>query len=81
MANPNLSHLISRWPSSIVSRDEVKKFTGGAISGKYVANLDSKKQGPPGRFRCGGRKIVYPVDKFVRWLEERSKIIKKNEVK
>jgi hypothetical protein len=70
----DLSYLALKWPSAIVARDEVKIFTGGTMSSKYLANLDSKKQGPPGRFRCG-RKICYPVDQFVKWLESRSKTV------
>ena len=62
------------WPSPIVARTEVKKFTGGALSEKRLANLDSKGEGPAGRFRLG-KKIVYPVDPFISWLEGRAEAI------
>jgi hypothetical protein len=71
MPKVNLSDLRTRWPSSIVARQESKSFTGGAISEKYLANLDSQGAGPPGRFKIGG-KVVYPVDSFIAWLEGRS---------
>lgn len=67
----DLKQLKDKWPSSIVSRTEIRRFTGGLISEKYIANLDSKNAGPPGRFKCG-RKIGYPVDALIKWLESRS---------
>jgi len=68
--NVDLSQLAEKWPSAIVSRDKVEDFSGGAIKAKYLANLDSQGEGPKGRFRVG-RKIVYPVRNFVKWLEDR----------
>ena len=58
------------WSAPIVARSEIKKFTGGALSGRTVANLDSLGQGPEGRFRLG-RKTVYPKGKLIEWLEHR----------
>ena len=65
------SLMAERWPSPIVSRTEIKQFTGGCITEKYLANLDSLGKGPTGRFRLG-RKVCYPVADFVAWLESRS---------
>lgn len=66
--------MADRWPSSMVSRTQVENFTGGMISEKYIANLDSAGKGPAGRVRCG-RKVVYPVAELVAWLEARSAVI------
>jgi hypothetical protein len=66
----NLQHLKAKWPSSIVARTKVKEFSGGILSEKYLANLDSLGQGPE-RVRIG-RQIAYPVDALVSWMEERS---------
>jgi len=63
--------LCDRWDSSIVSRGQIEKFTGGAITSKHIANLDSLGEGPEGRMRVG-RKVVYRVDKFIEWLESRT---------
>lgn len=68
----DLSHLAEKWPSGWVSREKISDFTGGALSSGRLANLDSVGQGPPGRMKVG-RKIVYPVDELVSWLEERTK--------
>jgi len=67
----HLQSLADRWPSSLVARSEVPRFTGGLISEKYIANLDSCGKGPEGRFRVG-RKIAYPTDKLVEWLRSRA---------
>ncbi len=66
--------LIDRWPSSLVSRTEINRFTGGIISERYIANLDSQGKGPEGRIRVG-RKIAYPVSELVSWLESRSELV------
>lgn len=67
----DLKDLASRWPSPYVARTEIKNFSGGLMSEKYLANLDSQGAGPEGRFRIG-RKIGYPVESLVRWLEARA---------
>jgi hypothetical protein len=67
--------MADKWPSSIVSRTEIQNFTGGVMSEKYIANLDSAGKGPAGRVRMG-RKIAYPVDLLCDWLEGRSSAVK-----
>lgn len=63
--------MADRWQSAWVARTEVENFTGGIISEKYQANLDSQGKGPKGRVRIG-RKIAYPVSNYIHWLEARS---------
>lgn len=67
--------LAQAWASPIVARTEVQKFSGGLLSPRTLANLDSLGEGPP-RGRCG-RKVFYPVDTLVAWLERRAKAAKK----
>ena len=71
-----MESLADKWPSTFVARSDVPKFTGGLISEKYIANLDSRGEGPDGRFRSG-RKICYPVSNMCNWLISRSQIVKK----
>ena len=66
--------IAAKWPSTWVARTEVERFSGGIISEKYLANLDSEGKGPVGRVRCG-RKVVYPVAELIAWLESRSAVI------
>jgi len=49
--------MAERWPSAWVARTQAEHFTGGIISEKYLANLDSAGKGPAGRVRIG-RKIA-----------------------
>jgi hypothetical protein len=74
MDNLIFQSMIDKWPSAWVARTEAEKFTGGLIGEKYLANLDSQSKGIPGRIRCG-RKVVYPVAEFVKWLANRSEVI------
>jgi hypothetical protein len=67
-------NMAERWPSAWVARTQAERFTGGIISEKYLANLDSAGKGPAGRVRIG-RKIAYPVGEFIKWLEARSAVI------
>jgi hypothetical protein len=67
-----------RWPSSIIAREEAARFTGGAVSARYLANLDSLGKGPKERLRIG-RKVAYPVASFIQWLNERSIPLKHRE--
>jgi hypothetical protein len=67
-----LRDMARKWPSTVVARGQVKDFTGGALSGKTVANFDSQGTGPAGRFKLG-RSTVYPLDSLVSWLETRAK--------
>ncbi len=69
--NQSFSILAEHWPSAWVSRTKIQEFTGGTISEKYLANLDSQGKGPAGRVRIG-RKIAYPTAEVVRWLEGRA---------
>jgi hypothetical protein len=62
--------MADKWPSAIVARTEIAKFSGGLISAKYAANLDSLRQFAP-RITIG-RKVGYPVASLVAWLRTRS---------
>lgn len=71
MKDDIFTEMATRWPSSVVARAEVKKFTGGGISPKTIANADSKGSGPEGRFLIG-RRTCYPVTNLVDWLRKNS---------
>jgi hypothetical protein len=72
---PDLSTLAERWPSPLIARAEVERFTGGLITSKYLANLDSQQgKGPAGRIRIG-RKVCYRVDALISWLESRAETL------
>ncbi|HAO92753.1 MAG: hypothetical protein A2X93_04935 [Deltaproteobacteria bacterium GWC2_56_8] len=67
----NFSELAKKWPSAIVARSQVNKFSGGLLNSRTLANLDSLGQGPPrGRM---GRKVFYPVDGLITWMNEKVK--------
>lgn len=72
MLKPDLSTLAARWPSSHVAREKVGEFTGGIITPKTLANLDSIGAGPKGRITVG-RKVAYSVHELITWLESRTK--------
>lgn len=72
MSDQNIfQKLKENWPSPIVARHEVDKFSGGLLNPRSMANLDSLKQGCPGKITVG-RKVVYPVDALIKWLEKRA---------
>lgn len=73
MEKVNLSPLAARWPSSLVAREKVGEFSGGIISPKTIANLDALGLGVEGRITVG-RKVAYPVDLLIAWLESRARL-------
>jgi hypothetical protein len=62
--------LKKRWPSELISRHEIGRFSGGICNPRTMANLDSLGKGPQGKIRIG-RKVAYPVDSLIEWLEAR----------
>ena len=63
--------MAAKWPSAVVARQEAGKCSGGAVSGKFLANCDCEGTGPKGAFKIG-RKVCYPVDSLIEWLRERA---------
>lgn len=62
--------MADRWPSAIVSRQQLEKFTGGAMKARHQANIDSAGDGPPS-IRIG-RIVAYPVQAYIGWLRSRA---------
>ena len=67
---PPLGALAAYLPKlpPMISRKEVKYFTGGAISSKKLANDDSMGKGPLVRQKIG-EAVVYPTEYFLAYLE------------
>jgi hypothetical protein len=74
IAHLSFSTMADKWQSPWIARNEVERFTGGIINPRYLANLDSQGKGPAGRIRVG-RKVAYPVDSFISWLEDRTEVV------
>lgn len=66
----DLSMLGKKWPSAMVARESIREFSGGVLSPKYMANLDSEKKGPPAL--KVGKKVAYPVGSLIEWMEKRT---------
>ncbi len=64
--------LIDRWPSSMVARTEVNRFSGGILSGKTLANMASRGEAVPAALHIG-RKVAYDARELADWLRMRSK--------
>jgi hypothetical protein len=76
MPNENradLSRFKTHWKSPYVARSAIGEFSGKLFSPRGMANLDSKGKGPP-RVRIG-RKICYPVEELILWMEHRSEVL------
>ena len=68
----HLQDLAKKWPSSFVSREKVGEFSGGILHPRTMANTDSNPamEGPE-RVRFG-RKVAYPVQSLIAWMERRA---------
>ena len=63
--------MVEKWPSAVVATSEVRKFSGGAVSGKSLANQRCLGQPVPESFLIGSKR-VYPVESLAEWLRGRS---------
>jgi len=69
--SPDFSKLKDSWGAPFVARECIGRFSGGLVHRRTLANLDSRGQGPDGKFKIG-RKVGYPVESVVEWLESRA---------
>lgn len=65
----NWGELANAWGAPLVFRTEVKKFSGGLLHPRTMANLDSLGQGP-GKILIGKR-AAYRTDRLVAWMKKR----------
>lgn len=66
------SEMVMKWPSAVVARSEVAKFSGGLVASKSLANRASLGQSTPPAFRVGV-KICYSAQDLAAWLRSRAK--------
>ena len=62
-----INSIISRANAPLISRKEAARLSGGLVSEKTLANLDSLNEGPRERIRIG-RRVGYPVEVFAAWF-------------
>lgn len=62
--------LVEGWQGPFVARSETPTFTGGALSGRTVANAESAGDPVPGRITIG-RQIAYPTKAYAEWIARR----------
>lgn len=68
--------LADHWPSSLVARPEVSRFSGGILSGKTLANMASRGEKVPTAIHIG-RKVAYDAVELADFLRSRSKDVAK----
>ena len=74
MTKDVFDEMADRWPSAIVARVEVGKFSGGLLSPKTQANIDSLDLGCE-RITVG-RKVAYILageNGLIQWMRSKSK--------
>lgn len=67
----DLGCLVKKWPSAIVSRREVGRFSGGILNPGTLANLDCEGTGPR-RFMVKNR-VAYFASDLVDWMEKQAR--------
>ena len=67
--NKNIFDELKQYcPRGYVTREELKKITGGLICGRTMAVLDQTGKGIKNR-KIIGRKVVYFIDDLIDWLK------------
>lgn len=72
MATDIYDQMAAKWPSAIVSRQEVGKFSGGLLNPRTLANMDSRGDWGVKKLTMGSKKVFYPVSELITWLRARS---------
>lgn len=72
MGNTLILENIRKELPPMIARKEVSRLTGGLISPRHLANLDSAGLGPKGKVRVG-RLVGYEKESFIEWLSDRMK--------
>jgi hypothetical protein len=65
----DLTELLNTLPP-MIARKDIDRYLGGIISKGYLANLDSKGEGPP-KIKIG-KNVGYLRRPLVEWLASRS---------
>lgn len=73
-SQPDFSQIIKNNPSGYILRKDLTEKTGGLLHGRTMANLDSLGKGIPGRIMIGNRKVAYPVQAVVEYLQRMVKV-------
>ena len=73
-SKPNFQEIVKNNPSGYILRKNLTEATGGLLHGRTQANLNSLGRGIPGRIMIGNRKIAYPVDEVIKYLQERVEV-------
>lgn len=66
---PDFSQIIKNNPSGYILRTKLSEATGGLLHGRTEANNDSLGIGIHGRIMIGKRKVAYPVESVVEYLQ------------
>ncbi len=64
--------MAEQWSSPLVAAPEVKRFSGGILSGKTLQNLSSLGQPVPESLKVGNKR-AYVAESLADWLRQRSK--------
>ena len=63
--------MAAQWSSPLVAAPEVKRFSGGILSGKTLQNLSSLGQPVPESLKVGSKRAYVAVS-LAGWLRDRS---------
>jgi hypothetical protein len=62
--------LARSWPSAMVARTQLSKFSGGLLNPRTLSTLDCRGKGP---FKIKvGRLVMYPKRDLINWLIQRT---------
>ena len=79
MVGELIDKMAESWPSEFIARKKIEEYTGGLITGKTIANFESKGEGPP-KIKLG-RLAGYVKQPFNEWLKSRIVVVKPRPVR
>ena len=63
--------MATNWSSTLVAAPEVKRFSGGIVTGKTLQNLASLKKPVPESLKVNNKR-AYVAESLAAWLRQRS---------
>ena len=77
MKDEIFERLRATCPKGYITRSEIKKITGGFLTGSTMSQLDFHGIGIKNRQQIG-TKVVYNIDDFIEWLKNNTELINFN---
>lgn len=69
----NFETIFENFKCPFITRQQLQNITEGLINAKTLRNIDCLGKGIKGKINIGTRKVAYPVNEVIAWLNNKTK--------